>query len=152
MAGPTPLAATSDLFAAVTPRAACADPEFDPDWWFARRDSDGYMQALGICRGCETRMECLDAALEVESSLALDQLFGVFGGLEVEERRRILRYRRRVDAPEHGTERRYQQGCRCGECLAAHAGGQRAKYRSARRRKTVAAVPTVRLPGKLRLR
>jgi WhiB family redox-sensing transcriptional regulator len=65
-----------------TGHALCA--QTDPDLFFS--DSAGQIeQAKAICSRCMVRDECLAHALETRED------FGVWGGLDHDERRRLLR-------------------------------------------------------------
>ena len=66
--------------------ALCA--ETDPEAFFPEKGGST-REAKRVCSGCEVRAECL------ESALANDERFGIWGGLSERERRR-LRLARRV--------------------------------------------------------
>jgi WhiB family transcriptional regulator, redox-sensing transcriptional regulator len=75
-----------------TRHALCA--QIDPDIFFS--DSVGQIeQAKDICRECPVQKECLSYALQMREE------FGVWGGLDRDERRRLLR-RNRTGRP-YGT-------------------------------------------------
>lgn len=68
-----------------SPSCSQVDPElFFPD---AGRNSP---QALKVCQGCVCRLQCLKYALDHEI------MFGIWGGLSANQRREILRYKRKV--------------------------------------------------------
>jgi hypothetical protein len=74
-------------------QALCA--QTDPDLFFS--DSASRIeQAKAICGQCPVRDECLSHALQAREE------FGVWGGLDRDERRRLLRRSRRA-APPPGT-------------------------------------------------
>jgi WhiB family redox-sensing transcriptional regulator len=62
--------------------AVCA--QVDPDLWFPEKGSTPH-EAKAMCRRCPVTTECLNDAL------ANDELFGVFGGLSAQERRKLKR-------------------------------------------------------------
>lgn len=62
----------------------------DPDRWFPISGPSPY--AKSVCATCPVAEECLDYALTTR------QKFGVWGGHDEQERRRILRARRRAAA------------------------------------------------------
>ena len=64
--------------------AACLG--VDPDLWFPSRGSTG-TRAKAICAGCPVRVECLDYALEN------NEQHGIWGGLDLPERRRVAKWR-----------------------------------------------------------
>lgn len=67
--------------------ARCAS--YDPEIFFEGRTAND-RRAKAICRGCQVRLECLAAALS-------DRIeFGIWGGLDERERRRLLRRLPRV--------------------------------------------------------
>lgn len=65
--------------------AGCAG--IGSDWWYppARRDGsdDSGREAKRVCRSCPVRVECLEYAL------AINEEFGIWGGLTPGERRKI---------------------------------------------------------------
>lgn len=87
-----------------------------------------YTAAKRDCARCplELREECLEIAMKAEGTAALVSRFGVFGGLDPEERVALAEegiYRPKVLAAEHGTEARAKAHRRagekpCGSCLA----------------------------------
>ncbi len=60
--------------------------EVDPDLWFPDV-SDTSRIAKSLCAGCPVTAECL------ESALARDERFGVWGGMTVSERDCLVRER-----------------------------------------------------------
>lgn len=66
--------------------AACRGD--DTSAWFSF-DRDDIAYALGVCGACPVREECLEFALEE----GID--FGIFGGLEQDDRRALRRRMRR---------------------------------------------------------
>jgi WhiB family transcriptional regulator, redox-sensing transcriptional regulator len=74
-------------------RALCA--QTDPHIFFCDGTSET-AQAKAICRRCEVRAECLSYALQA------GEAFGVWGGHDPDERRRLLR-QRRSGRPSLGT-------------------------------------------------
>ena len=83
-ASPWPAAASSDETWRLD--ALCA--ETDPEAFFPEKGGST-REAKRVCSGCEVRAECL------ESALANDERFGIWGGLSERERRR-LRLARRI--------------------------------------------------------
>ena len=80
--------------------AACRD--YEPEWWFAdtksTADRDARETARTICRTiCPVRDECLEAALKVEGALKEPSRFGIFGGMDPEERHREYARRYRAE-------------------------------------------------------
>ena len=91
---PAALVLTGFIAAATQPwvrQAVCT--QTDPDLFFSDSASQ-IKQAKAICRRCPVREECLSHALETREE------FGVWGGLDRDERRRL---RRRGTAQPHGT-------------------------------------------------
>ncbi|MFP4150151.1 MAG: WhiB family transcriptional regulator [Nitriliruptoraceae bacterium] len=83
---------TTDLPALTTvgawqQEAACRDT--DPELFFSNADADR-RQALELCASCPVRQECLEHALATRES------YGIWGGTDEHERKRLLRRRRRV--------------------------------------------------------
>ncbi|MFU8841304.1 MAG: WhiB family transcriptional regulator [Nitriliruptoraceae bacterium] len=83
---------TTDLpeFTAVGPwqqEAACRDA--DPDLFFSTTDADR-QEALRLCSACPVRLECL------EHALATREAYGIWGGTDEQERKRLVRRRRRA--------------------------------------------------------
>ncbi|MEX2549458.1 MAG: WhiB family transcriptional regulator [Nitriliruptoraceae bacterium] len=67
--------------------AACRDA--DPELFFSANEDDRAV-ALDMCAGCPVRTECLDHALETREA------YGIWGGTDEQERKRLLRRRRRA--------------------------------------------------------
>jgi WhiB family redox-sensing transcriptional regulator len=65
-------------------RAACAQEQFDPEIFFGNTRDDE-RRAKAVCGTCSVRIDCLAAALVGR----LD--FGIWGGLNERERRRLTR-------------------------------------------------------------
>ena len=63
--------------------ALCA--QVDPDLWFPEK-GESSRRARQVCRSCPVATECLDYALG-----AGERLYGVWGGLSEQERRRLRR-------------------------------------------------------------
>lgn len=61
-------------------RALCA--QTDPEAFFPEKGGST-REAKKVCRACEVRAECLEAAL------ANDERFGIWGGLSERERRKV---------------------------------------------------------------
>lgn len=76
--------------------ALCA--ETDPELFFLLGETS-MRQAKSICRSCPVRNECLTEALE--SEMEGDYRFGVYGGLDPDERGRL------ISSP--GSNRRYPE-------------------------------------------
>jgi WhiB family redox-sensing transcriptional regulator len=62
----------------------------DPDIFFPSHGDPG-MRARQICAACRVRADCLTYATEADE-------FGIWGGLDKEERRNLARRQRRKDA------------------------------------------------------
>jgi WhiB family transcriptional regulator, redox-sensing transcriptional regulator len=67
--------------------AACRDA--DPALFFAT-DEEHRREALRLCAACPVRRECL------EHALATGEPYGIWGGADEHERRRLARQHRRV--------------------------------------------------------
>ncbi|MFO7777559.1 MAG: WhiB family transcriptional regulator [Nitriliruptoraceae bacterium] len=67
--------------------AACRDAE--PDLFFSTDESDRE-EAMRLCASCPVRVECLEHALEAREA------YGIWGGTDEQERKRLLRRRRRA--------------------------------------------------------
>ncbi len=67
--------------------AACRDA--DPELFFSNDDADRET-ALAMCAECPVRTECLEQALATRES------YGIWGGTDEQERKRLLRRRRRA--------------------------------------------------------
>jgi WhiB family transcriptional regulator, redox-sensing transcriptional regulator len=91
-----------DVFAVLAPpvpaedlswqdQALCA--EVDPDLHFPEK-GESSREAKQVCRGCEVRAECLQAALD------RNERFGVWGGLSERERRRLRRAAPQASSPQ----------------------------------------------------
>lgn len=68
-----------------------ADCHEDPELFFSL-SKDAIADAKDICAGCPVRELCLEAALD------RNEKYGVWGGTTYDERRRLLRDRRRRPA------------------------------------------------------
>lgn len=68
--------------------AACAG--HDPELWFPK--STASPRTVAICHGCPVRHACLDYALRTR------QRHGIWGGLTINQRRRILEHRQETAA------------------------------------------------------
>ena len=62
--------------------ALCA--QVDPELFFPEKGGST-REAIAVCRSCEVRAECLQAALDNE------ERFGIWGGLSERQRRRLAR-------------------------------------------------------------
>lgn len=67
--------------------AACRDAE--PDVFFSTAEGDRE-EAMRLCASCPVRLECLEHALENREA------YGIWGGTDEQERKRLLRRRRRA--------------------------------------------------------
>lgn len=91
-------------------RAACYGK---PIMWFfpegkharpSRTETPGaYARGKTICRGCPVRTECLDFALQMER-VSRDGRYGLWGGLDPDERHRLHRERTRQRKETDGTQ------------------------------------------------
>ncbi|WP_425577212.1 WhiB family transcriptional regulator [Nesterenkonia rhizosphaerae] len=92
---PEPVPDTADRESPWRYRAACLDAPLE--LFFPSRNINNpetYDAALKICSTCPVKKQCLDFALEVETSDS--DRNGVFGGLRPQERKDLARYRRSV--------------------------------------------------------
>jgi WhiB family transcriptional regulator, redox-sensing transcriptional regulator len=108
-------------------QAACRDADL-ATFFPPVGDRRTYLAAVAICADCPVRRACLDYAIENRIG------FGVWGGLNVDRRRRLAghtRRRRPPPMPAHGASR-YRRGCRCAECRDAHR-AESVRYRDAAR-------------------
>jgi WhiB family redox-sensing transcriptional regulator len=80
---------------ATHPGRACAQPGINPDLFFPNRGANSHhvAKARAICSTCPVQTDCADYAIRQSSSL-----FGIWGGLTVEDRRHARRLRRKVVA------------------------------------------------------
>ncbi len=69
-------------------RAIC--PGEDPDLFFPSRGDPG-TRAKQICANCPVRLDCLKYAIEADE-------FGIWGGLDQQERRNLLRKRKKRES------------------------------------------------------
>ena len=69
----------------------------DPEVFFPSR-GDPSTDARGICAACRVRDDCLKYAIEADE-------FGIWGGLDQDERRNLRRRQRRKAAPVCGKTR-----------------------------------------------
>lgn len=69
-------------------QATCRD--YDPELWFPVAEESGDV-AIGHCRTCPVRVECLEYALDIGA-------VGIWGGTTTEQRRQI-RARRAINPP-----------------------------------------------------
>jgi WhiB family redox-sensing transcriptional regulator len=74
-------------------RGLCADPDVvpDPEVFFPKFGAKG-TAAKRICHVCPVRRQCL------EHALAAPEKYGVWGGTDEVERRKLIRQRRRLAA------------------------------------------------------
>ncbi|HZR48714.1 MAG TPA: WhiB family transcriptional regulator [Streptosporangiaceae bacterium] len=77
--------------------AVCADT--DSEIFFPAHDDPG-TEAKQICRRCPVRRECLAFAI------TNDERFGIWGGLDPDERRNLRRSLQRRKAPAAAADRR----------------------------------------------
>jgi hypothetical protein len=71
--------------------------ETDPDVFYPEKGENNHVpQAKAVCRGCEIREQCL------ETALAADERFGIWGGLSTRERDVLVVERRRILLDEAG--------------------------------------------------
>jgi len=68
-------------------QASCRDAE--PELFFSASEADRAV-ALEMCATCPVRRECLEHALETREA------YGIWGGTDEHERKRLLRRRRRA--------------------------------------------------------
>lgn len=67
--------------------AACTGR--DPEIWFPRRGDNSTAYAKSICGECPVRIKCLNWALATERDAWITGTYGIFGGLDPEERRAL---------------------------------------------------------------
>jgi WhiB family redox-sensing transcriptional regulator len=67
--------------------AACKDA--DAEMFFSNDEADREA-ALALCSACPVRMECLEHAIATRES------YGIWGGTDEHERKRLIRRRRRA--------------------------------------------------------
>lgn len=105
-----------------SPHAWMADANcrgLNPGLFYPQRGDNAAMAAAkAVCAGCLVRDECAAAGLT--------ERWGVWGGLSEQERRTLRSGRARRLISEHGTRRRYLNGCPCRFCADANAVYQRA--------------------------
>lgn len=94
-------------------------------------------QAKKICANCPLtiKQECLEVAMRTEGNASASSRYGVFGGLDGEERHALAKERKeeRTESPhtaDHGTQARSRAHRRagetpCGPCLAAESEARR---------------------------
>lgn len=61
----------------------------NPDIFFAE-DEFTIKRAQSICHNCPIEQECLDWALYIESSMELEDVWGIYGGKTAKQRQEIL--------------------------------------------------------------
>lgn len=106
-------------------QAACRDSDL-ATFFPLIGDRRTYLAAVAICQDCPVQAACLDYAITNRIQ------FGVWGGLNVDRRRRMAgpaTGRRPWPMPPHGASR-YRRGCRCDECRDAHR-AESLRYRDA---------------------
>ncbi len=95
------------------------------DLFYADR-SGSSTEALAVCATCPVRAECLADALAFERTVAVQEVYGVRGGMSAMERRRLLAVDRvRQPRAACGTDSGYYRHRRlreaaCESCKAAH--------------------------------
>jgi WhiB family redox-sensing transcriptional regulator len=91
----------------------CSSPGADMAWWFPEPDDPGHEEttayAKALCRQCPVQAGCLDLAL------AIDERYGIWGGLAEDERPRLGPWCPRCDAPVPAQRKH------CGDLCAAEA-------------------------------
>src|SRR6188472_3108903 len=87
--------------------------QVDPQLWFPEKAGDNGEEAKRVCRRCPVRSDCL------ESALADDEQYGIWGGASPDERRKIRARRGMV------TQRAYRVPT--SEILRLHGAGWNAK-------------------------
>lgn len=75
-------------------RAACSQPDMDPDIWFPDNEVGAIGKARAICARCPVRAQCLDDILDAEGGRAPKARFGVYAGLTPRQRAHQYRARR----------------------------------------------------------
>ena len=79
------------------PDAACMN-SIPEDWFPGERDKDIAADAKAVCRSCPERLACLQWALDN------DERHGVWGGLDEDERLRMVRNNARKSRAKETTE------------------------------------------------
>jgi hypothetical protein len=69
--------------------AACGG--LDPDIWFEKNEQE----ARKVCSQCPIRVTCLTETMRIEEQVPGDR-YGVFGGLNGDERRKLARKQRKT--------------------------------------------------------
>ena len=67
-------------------RALCNDRGFDaidPEWWFAPPNSWQRRLAAQVCQLCPVRRPCLRLGVEVCDSPSIDNIRGLWGGIDL---------------------------------------------------------------------
>lgn len=71
----------------------CANPAYlgqAEDLWYAHaKEHDKLNEAIRLCHACPVRQRCLAEALREEGNIAKDRRFGIRGGLQPTQRRRL---------------------------------------------------------------
>ena len=70
-------------------RAACRRVDTELFFPSAGAPWDQARRAKGICAGCPVRIECLDSAMAYEGSVHAQLRYGIFGGLDPNQRGRL---------------------------------------------------------------
>jgi hypothetical protein len=80
----------------------------NPDLFYAEQHEGGLAcAAKQVCARCPVTVECEDYATQAHEK------YGIWGG-------RAVGNRARGRPPAHGTDARYEHGCDCEPCTAAH--------------------------------
>lgn len=80
-------------------RAACGDADpalFDTGDRSKRRAAEHAAEAKALCAQCPVRALCLHEQVEFEAAAAYDPPFGIWGGLEPDERLDLIQERARA--------------------------------------------------------
>jgi WhiB family transcriptional regulator, redox-sensing transcriptional regulator len=84
--GPSPLVIILEqmTFFRNDARAACADQDHNPEWWFSDSGHIDYVRK--VCYGCPLRLGCAEWAIDHERD-------GIWAGLTENDRKRIRHQR-----------------------------------------------------------
>ncbi len=81
-----------DAWSVVSLDALCR--EIGTEVFFSKQHAE-VARAVAVCEACPITKRCLDQALEAESARSSTLLHGIFGGLTADQRRPLVRRRRR---------------------------------------------------------
>lgn len=79
-------------------RAACFDKKVDPGWFHPEQGGTPE-PALKVCRRCPVQRDCLEDALQEEAARPGEPV-GVRGGMTANQRKLLVRQRKKAAKPE----------------------------------------------------